>query len=62
MSKKTLKDREEHCNWRDRESLITFNKYKEKSRLFAKLQLKDSYNKARKESFKRAEEDTKNNP
>jgi hypothetical protein len=61
-SKKAWKDREEHCNWRDRESSITFNKSKGKSRLFAKLQLKDSSSKARRESSKRVEEDTKNNP
>lgn len=61
MLKKALKDREEHCSYRDRESSITYIKYKEKSKLFAKLQLNDSYNKARKELFSRVEKDTKNN-
>jgi len=61
MLKKALKDREEHCNYKDRESTVTYNKYKEKSKSFVRLQLKDNYNKARKELFSKVEEDTKNN-
>lgn len=60
MLRKVLKDLEGPYNSKDKDSSIIFKRYSDKSRLFDKLQLIDSFNRAKKELFNRAEEDIKN--
>ena len=61
MLRKALKDLEGPYKFKDKDNSIIFKRYSDKSRLFDKLRLIDSFNRAKKESFNRAEEDIKNN-